>query len=137
MVLFSLFLRRKSSTVIVETGPTPRVTDLLRGRGWPVAGVFVGGCVARGVGSSFRAMAHTHNQPGRYHGWICVRSTRRVLTASGQPTRLLLHEVAHVLAPKAAHGSGAFIKALAAVGIKTDNYSRAGRRRAQANKTSR
>ena len=117
----------------VEQGPQPDVTALLRANGWPVLGVFVGGCVARGIGSSFHAMAHTHdgrNGGDPFVGWICVRSTKRVLTASGQPTRILLHEVAHVLAPKASHGSAAFVKALAAVGIRTDSYSRAGRSRA-------
>lgn len=104
--------------------------DALRALGVPVVGVYVGGCVARGEGSSFRAMAHTHTHPtDSWQGWICIRSARRVLTASGKPTRILLHEAAHVLAPKAAHGSVAFVKALAAVGIRTDTYSRAGRAR--------
>lgn len=96
----------------------------------PVAGVYVGGCVQRGPGSSFRAMAHTHTKANdAYRGWICVRSAKRVLTASGRPTRLLLHEAAHVLAPYASHGSDRFIWALMRVGIRTDNYSRAGRSR--------
>jgi hypothetical protein len=116
-------------TMIVATGARTGIAAELNDRGWPVAGVFVGGCVERGVGSSFRASAHTH-WTGRFASWICVRSARRVLTETGQPSRLLLHEIAHVLAPKASHGSRRFVAALASVGIQTDTYSRAGRTRA-------
>ena len=115
----------------VARGPQSDVTAMLRANGWPVLGVYVGGCVSRGVGSSFRALAHTHTRDGDpYLRWICVRSAKRVLTDSGKPTRILLHEVAHVIAPKSQHGNAAFVKALSAVGIHTDSYSRAGRSRA-------
>lgn len=117
---------------VVEAGIASPVVDMLRAMGWTdVSGVFVGGCVNRGVGSSFRAMAHTHTKRDELtFRWICVRSGRRVLTEAGKPSRLLLHEVAHVIAPQAKHhGDKAFIAALAAVGIKADKYSRAGRRR--------
>lgn len=79
---------------------------------WPeVAGIFVGGCVERGEGSSFRARAHAHigaNFP--CSRWICVRSWRRVgeylefiTDVDGwdgevtKPSRLLWHEYAHIL----------------------------------------
>ncbi len=116
---------------MVEYGEATEVADMLRAKGWPVAGVFIGGCERRGVGSSFRAAAHTHTRTAPV-GWICVRSPKRVLTPSGEPSRLLLHEVAHVLAPKARHGSRTFIAALASVGIQTDSYSAAGRLRVSA-----
>ncbi len=72
---------------------------------WPeVKGIFVGGCVERGIGSSFRAKAHAHNKKTEKHfGWICVRSLKRVGEIEGKritkPSRLLWHERAHILTP--------------------------------------
>lgn len=67
-------------------------------------GLFVGGCVERGDGSSFRAQAHAHNQPGDEHqGWVCVRSPRRLYTAAGTPSQVMLHELAHLLTPGQGH----------------------------------
>jgi hypothetical protein len=54
-------------------------------------GVFVGGCVSRGVGSKFRAKAHAHTT-GEHRGWICFRSTRWI-----NIRELWLHELAHVV----------------------------------------
>jgi hypothetical protein len=69
-----------------------------------VKGVFVGGCVERGIGSSFRRTAHAHNSKKDEHfGWICVRSAKRVLTDSGKPTALMMHEYAHILCPNHGH----------------------------------
>lgn len=61
-------------------------------------GVFVGGCVDRGVGSRFRAQAHAHTEPnGKNPGWICVLSPKRLYTDRGGPSQLMLHELAHLL----------------------------------------
>ena len=60
-------------------------------------GIFVGGCVDRGEGSSFRAKAHAHtdkNYPNQ--GWICVRSAKRLYMHDGRPSQLLWHELAHI-----------------------------------------
>jgi hypothetical protein len=83
---------------------------------WPdaVAGVFVGGCVDRGVGSSFRHQAHAHNylppdprtdpRLCANPGWICVRSVHRLYVTGGTgPSRLMMHELAHILTPGHGH----------------------------------
>ena len=78
---------------------------------WGNRPIFVGGCVERGEGSSFRAKAHAHNLKSDPHfGWVCFRSMKRVgevvmLDHAAfafevmKPSRTLLHEVAHVLTP--------------------------------------
>jgi len=61
-------------------------------------GLFVGGCVERGDGSSFRAKAHAHTE-GTFKGWICVRSIKRIKMGDGRPSMLMLHELAHITLP--------------------------------------
>jgi len=95
--------------------PPPRGTqptenpNVFHVKEWPeVKGIFVGGCVKRGTGSSFRAKAHAHNVKGSpYFGWICVRSLKRVGEIKGdvitKPSQLLWHEYAHILTPNHPH----------------------------------
>lgn len=61
-----------------------------------LTGLFTGGCVARGTGSRFRAMAHAHTR-GPFTGWVCFLTWKRVLTPAGEPSAILWHEYAHVL----------------------------------------
>lgn len=62
----------------------------------PEIKVFVGGCVKRGVGSSFRRKAHAH-VIGENKGFVCVRSWKRLRSANGKPSQLMIHEYAHIL----------------------------------------
>jgi len=64
---------------------------------WPECRIFVGGCIARGEGSRFRARAHAHYSQSSHPGWICVLSPKRLWMANGAPSRLLWHEYAHIL----------------------------------------
>lgn len=59
-------------------------------------GVFLGGCVDRGDGSSFRARAHAHIK-GTNQGWICVRGRKRLMTLKGKPSNTMWHELAHLI----------------------------------------
>lgn len=75
------------------TGVIPRSQwppELLRSMA--VKGVFVGGCVTRGVGSSFRAKAHAHCH-GSHAGWLCFRRADRL-----RCRELVIHELAHLVA---------------------------------------
>lgn len=87
----------------------PGAYPTMAGRTGPVvlpglAGIFIGGCVQRGPGSSFRRRAHAHNRRGdAFFGWVCIRSARRLLAPSGKPSTLLLHEYAHILTPNHGH----------------------------------
>lgn len=79
--------------------------------------IFIGGCVERGVGSSFRHQAHAHNDKTDPHfGTLCFRSIKRigkyhtiandngtVTIVIDKSSRLLLHEYAHILAPNQWH----------------------------------
>jgi len=60
-------------------------------------GTFVGGCIERGEGSSFRRKAHAHCfGKDKHMGWICVRSPKRLYNKAGQASLLMWHEMAHI-----------------------------------------
>ena len=82
-----------------------------------IKGIFVGGCVQRGVGSSFRRTAHAHfRKDDPHYGWLCFRSPKRVYSASGKPTQTLWHEYAHILAGSSAGHGPRFQKVLRDLG---------------------
>ena len=60
-------------------------------------GLFVGGCVERGDGSSFRRRAHAHMGRLEFWGWICVRSPKRLRNPKGVPSLLMWHELTHLV----------------------------------------
>jgi hypothetical protein len=79
-------------------------------------GLFVGGCVDRGDGSSFRRKAHAHTDNPN-EGWICVRSMKRIGDVN-KPNMLMLHEVAHLIS---GHGhDDVWRKAAKAIGYRLD-----------------
>jgi len=59
-------------------------------RSFAIRGVYVGGCVSRGDGSSFRAKAHAHTS-GPHKGWLCFRRVDRLSCRE-----LVIHELAHL-----------------------------------------
>lgn len=62
-----------------------------------IKGIFLGGCVDRGDGSSFRRKAHAHTRTKINQGWICVRSRHRLMNDKGKPSLLMWHELAHLI----------------------------------------
>ena len=69
-------------------------------------GVMVGSCIDERVawGIWVDAGAHAHNEKGSdWEGWICVMRPEDVLTPTGKPSKMLLHEYAHLLVPNEGH----------------------------------
>lgn len=65
---------------------------------FPNVPVFIGGCIDRGRGSSFRRKAHAHISGCTNAGFICVRSIKRVFMRDGiRPSHLMIHELAHIV----------------------------------------
>jgi hypothetical protein len=96
-----------------------------------VVKVFVGGCIERGDGSSFRAKAHAHcnKTHDKNYGTICVRSYKRLYTPSGKPSHLMWHELAHIITGQG-HTAN-FVKCMTKkLGLKLDKSERYACRRA-------
>lgn len=62
-------------------------------------GVYVGdGCVTGQEPLEWlRVDAHAHVMDDPWAGWICIADCSAVLTAKGNPTHLLKHELAHII----------------------------------------
>ena len=83
---------------LIET-PTEFLTEEIFKLGF--RGIFVGGCIERKEGSSFRRKAHAHCWKDKkytdpYFGYICVRSAKRLYNSKGEASLLLWHELAHI-----------------------------------------
>lgn len=80
-------------------------------------GVFAGGCIAGTEAVYWRNTdGHAHvDLEDPWQGWICVADPTKVLTPKGNPSTLLLHELAHLLTGQS-HGK-AFQAACTVLGI--------------------
>ena len=94
---------------VIET-PKEFLTERIWKSGF--RGIFVGGCIERKEGSSFRCKAHAHVDKKRdpYFGYICVRSPKRLFQANGRRSRLLIHEIGHFLTPWGCHTNKTYNK---------------------------
>jgi hypothetical protein len=113
-----------------------KIRSIIPPQGWDCK-IFVGGCVERGVGSSFRHSAHAHNsKQSKNFGQLCFRSIKRlgkytVTDNSGgtvdimitEPGELLKHEYAHLLAPNQGHNK-TWLNRLRELGGRTKKYER-------------
>ena len=87
----------------VEPGPhRPSALGITEPKLW---GVYVGeGCVTGEDPLEWLSVeAHAHVGDDPWRGWICVADRRRVITQRGNPTHLLLHEVAHIICNTTKH----------------------------------
>lgn len=65
-----------------------------------VWGVYVGdGCVTGQEPLEWlKIHAHAHDDPSdEWFGWVCIADPYNVITPKGNPSAILLHEIAHVL----------------------------------------
>ena len=69
-------------------------------------GIFVGdGCVTGQSPLEWVGIyAHSHNNLNdEWFGWICIADPSNVITATGNPTAILKHEIAHLYCPNEHH----------------------------------
>ena len=68
-------------------------------------GIYVGdGCVTGQDPLEWLEVdAHAHVLD-EWNGWICIANPAKVVTPNGNPTQLVLHELAHILCKKPGHG---------------------------------
>ena len=85
-------------------------------------GVYVGGCIHERNSYTIweGSRSHAHNRrKNEFYGWICVLDPKDVLTPRGKPTAVILHELAHLLAPETLH-SRSWKKAVTELGCGSE-----------------
>jgi len=74
---------------------------------WPIVwGVYVGqGCITgKDPLDWIHILAHAHNRKDEeYFGWICIRDAKMAFTKLGNPSLVMKHEVAHLIANDQGH----------------------------------
>jgi len=74
---------------------------------WPIVwGVYVGnGCITGEDPLDWiHILAHAHNKKDEeYFGWICIRDAKMAFTKLGNPSLVMKHEVAHLIASDQGH----------------------------------
>jgi len=74
---------------------------------WPIVwGVYVGqGCISGEDPLEWiDILAHAHNKKDEeYFGWICIRDAKMAFTKLGNPSLVMKHEVAHLIANDQGH----------------------------------
>jgi hypothetical protein len=92
----SIYIETSSGDVFTEIGTGIQPVPMMMPE---VAGIFVGGCVERGVGSKLNpnkiALAHAHIGTEASRGWICYRSPQ--IFQNPQYAYVLWHEYAHIM----------------------------------------
>jgi len=122
------------------------IKEVIPPEGWDCK-IFIGGCIARGIGSSFRHTAHAHNnewgpkvgghrEACQFYKWICIRGIKRLgeyeITTNPdgstvvkviKPSHTLKHEYAHILVPNQGH-TETWANRLKELGANTGEYKR-------------
>lgn len=79
-------------TVVRELPAAWRLPDMPH-----FAGLYIGGCVsAHGFGDTF-AHSHVRRKGLEPWGWVCFRFPGYITDATGEPSWILKHELAHIM----------------------------------------
>jgi len=74
---------------------------------WPIVwGVYLGqGCITGNDPLDWKELrAHAHNDKDEeWFGWICLADIKDAFTKLGNPSMVIKHEIAHLLAPNQGH----------------------------------
>ncbi len=87
-------------------------------------GVHLGGCVEMGpeeVHKQVHLAGHAHTNRGcRWRGWICIIDPAEAFTRLGNPSRLVLHEYAHLICGDAVGHGATWKRVVAELGAGTE-----------------